>query len=117
MPTLKRYDLESRAANFAKTTRSFVKNIRLTPLSTNDIQQLIRSSGSIAANYIEANNSLGKADLAMRIRICKKEAKESQLWLQLLDVPPELDSERTLLAEEARQLVCIFGAILAKVKH
>ena len=116
MTSAKRYDLEDRTAAFARAVRDFTKKITLTPLNTDDLQQVVRSSGSVAANYVEANDCLGKGDLAMRIRICRKESKESRLWLQLLDVAPSLEKERTDLAEEARQLMCIFGAILTKVR-
>ncbi|HLX13466.1 MAG TPA: four helix bundle protein [Bacteroidota bacterium] len=47
-------------------------------------KQVLRSSGSVGANYIEANESLSKKDFLLRIRICRKEVKESRYWLQLL---------------------------------
>ncbi len=116
MTSPKRYDLEERTAAFAKAVRDFVKAIRLTSLNTDDVRQLIRSSGSVAANYVEANDCLGKGDLAMRIRICRKESKESRLWLQLIEVPEQLEHQKQILTEEARQLMCIFGSILVKVQ-
>jgi four helix bundle protein len=77
----KKYDLEDRTLEFAKRVRAFVKNLRKTIGNIEDGKQLIRSSGSVGANYIEANESLSKKDFILRIKICRKEAKESRYWL------------------------------------
>ena len=74
----KQYDLEDRTLAFAKNVRSFVKKLKKTLSNIEDCKQLIRSSGSVGANYIEANEALGKKDFIMHIKICRKEAKESQ---------------------------------------
>ena len=80
-----------------------------------DGKQLIRSSGSVGANYIEANEALNKKDFIMRIKICRKEAKESRYWLSLLDIQnPVHEDQRKSLAKEATELTNIFGAILRK---
>ena len=77
---------------------------------------MIRSSGSVGANYIEANESLSKKDFFMRIKICRKEAKESKYWLNLLDMQfnPDLDESRLRLRDEAIELTNIFGSIIRK---
>jgi four helix bundle protein len=112
----KRYDLEDRTLLFALTVRTFVKKLRKTIGNLEDSRQLIRASGSVGANYIEANESLGKKDFAMRIRICRKEAKESAYWLKVVDIAEqtELNTERLALIQEATELTSIFGAILKK---
>jgi four helix bundle protein len=111
--TDKKYDLEERTAFFAKNIRRFVKNLPRTFGNIEDIPQLIRSSGSIAANYIEANESLGRKDFLMRIRISLKESKESSLWLELCEVGKiEVEQERLILLSESRQFVRIFSSIL-----
>ena len=79
-----KYDLEERTMKFARRVRQFVKSLPRTISNREDIAQLIRSSGSIGANYIEANESLSKKDFLMRIKICRKEAKESKYWLLLI---------------------------------
>lgn len=80
----KLYDLEERTYNFAKNVRKFVKILPKTVATIEDSKQLIRSSGSIAANYIEANEALSKKDFLMRVKICRKEAKETRLWINLI---------------------------------
>ena len=82
-----------------------------------DEKQLLRSSGSVGANYIEANESLSKKDFLMRIMICRKEAKESCYWLELIDVDgKDLEHERVRLFNEATELRKIFGAIVEKAR-
>ena len=112
----KRYDLEERSLIFAKLVRELIKKLQRTTANIQDSMQLARSSGSIGANYLEANNSLGKKDFIMRIRICLKETKETKYWLELLDIPDNsiLDAERKTLIGETLELMNIFGAILRK---
>jgi four helix bundle protein len=80
----KRFDLEDRTYAFAKRCRGFVKILTKTIGNMEDARQLVRSSGSVGANYIEANESLSKKDFICRIKICRKEAKEGRYWLRLL---------------------------------
>ena len=112
----KQYDLEKRTFEFAKTTRIFVKKIAKTIANIEDAKQLTRSSGSVGANYIEANESLSKKDFVMRIMISRKEAKESRYWLQLIDIQENdiLEKERQNLVKEATELMMIFSAIMRK---
>ena len=117
-PPSKHYDLEERTLAFSKSVRSFVKKLPNTKSNWEDISQLVRSSGSIGANYIEANESLSKKDFAMRVKISRKEAKETGYWLQLLDLGEdrELNKEKDSLVGEVGELMKIFGAIIEKVK-
>src|SRR5574341_1727458 len=112
----KRYDLEERTFKFAKNVRAFVKKLRKTLANVEDIKQLLKASGSVGANYIEANESLGDKDSIFRIKICRKESKESRYWLLLLDTDEkeELEKERQELAQEALELTKIFGSMVYK---
>jgi len=67
-------------------------------------------------NFIEANESFSRNDFSHRIKICRKEAKESRLWLKLMDVNDEMEGKRHRLIQEATELMRIFGAILEKTK-
>jgi len=113
----KPYDLEDRTFNFAKASRAFVKKLPRAVSNVEDAKQFIRASGSIGANYIEANESIGKKDFVMKIKTCRREAKESGYWLRLLDCNGELDSARAKLVTEARELTNIFGAIVRKTER
>ena len=110
----KPYDLEERTFQFAKAAREFVKRLPRTILNVEDVKQLIRASGSIGANYIEANECIGKKDFVMKAKTCRREAKESGYWLRLLSVSNELQTERDRLLAEALELMNIFGAIVRK---
>jgi len=112
----KQFDLEERTFLFAKSVRLFVKKIPRTIANIEDGKQVIRSSGSIGANYIEANEALSKKDFVMRIKISRKESKETRYWLMLIDVKNDmgLDKERQALAKEATELMMIFSSIMRK---
>ena len=99
MENPKQYDLEDRIFEFAKRIRTLVKKLTKTIGNIEDGKQVIRSSGSVGVNYIEANESLSKKDFVMRIKICRKEAKERQS-----------------LTQEAYELMNIFGSILRNTK-
>jgi four helix bundle protein len=113
----KQYDLEERTLKFSKEVIKLVKNLPKTIPNVEIIKQLVRASGSVGANYIEANEALSKKDFIMRVKICRKEAKESRYWLRLTEVNGEdAEKQRQLLIQEATELMKIFGAILEKTK-
>jgi len=112
----KKYDLEGRTFEFAKRCRDYVKKLPKTLSNIEYGKQLIRSSGSQASNYIEANESLSKKDFIMRAKICRKEAKESRLWLSLSE-PEETNLKgKEKLIQEALELTKIFGSIVENSK-
>ncbi|MBN3039682.1 MAG: four helix bundle protein [Candidatus Omnitrophica bacterium] len=111
----KQYDLEERTEKFAKDAIRLCKKISKNTINIELIKQLVRASGSVGANYIEANEALSKKDFSHRIKICRKEAKESRYWLNLLTSANSDDQEQTkILVKEATELMNIFGAILRK---
>ncbi len=101
---------------FAQRVRNFVKKLLKTVANIEDGKQLVRASGSVGANYIEANEALSKKDFLFRIKICRKEAKEAQYWLRLVDMNDreEMEKEGKYLINEATELMKIFGSILQK---
>ena len=109
-----KYDLEERTFELASKVRVFVKAILKNSINQEDIKQLLRSSGSVGANYIEANEALSEKDFIHRIKICRKEAKESRFWLRLLYVGDDSNviKERDKLIQEALELTKIFGKII-----
>lgn len=116
MTNPKQYDLEERTLNFAKEIRLFFKLLPRTVANLEDGKQIIRSSGSIGANYIEANESLGKKDFILRVRIARKEAKETRFWLNLIDTnsKTDLENRRKELTNEVTELLKILSSILNK---
>ena len=112
----KRRGLEDRTFRFAESVRAFVKQLPRTISNTEDVRQLIRASGSVAANWIEADEALSKKDFLMRVKICRKEAKESRLFLRLVEagLTKTTLAARDELAAEARELTLIFSSIISK---
>ena len=110
------FDLEERTYKFALGVRRLLKNVPRTITVEIDGKQLVRSSGSVGANYLEANECISTRDFVYRIKICRKEARESRYWLNLLFIEQDspFNSERLALADEADQLARIFGAIVRK---
>jgi four helix bundle protein len=115
----RKFDLEERTFRFALDVRHCISAHRWTRAQWSDLKQLLRSSGSVAANYVEANNAASRPDFIYRIGVSKKEAVESRLWLRLLGATtsagPQLDSLRPLY-KESDELARIFAAILRSSK-
>ena len=113
---LKPFDLENRTYKFAQRCKNLTLSIPKTTANHEYTIQLIRSSGSTAANYIEANEALSKKDFVHRIKICRKEVKESRLWLNLIDTGDNenLKNEKDSLIQESTELIKIFTSIIVK---
>ena len=108
----KEYDLENRTYLFARECRQLVNKLPKSVSNIEDSKQLVRSSGSVGANYIEANESFSKKDFLYRIKVCRKEAKESVLWLNLLSDLNSDEYEFQSLIDEAVELKKIFSTII-----
>jgi four helix bundle protein len=112
------YDLEERTLKLAVEIRDYVQLLPKTIPNLEDAKQVVRSSGSIGANYIEANEALSHKDFILRLRISRKEAKETMYWLNIIqktnNLDDELDSKVTLLLKETGEIRNILSAILKK---
>ena len=112
---MSKYDLEQRTEQFATDVRRFVRLIDLDIPNREDAKQVVRSSGSIAANYIEANEALSQKDFIHRMKVSRKETKETRLWLNLIRVDDEiLKVEKDRLTIESTELLKILSAIISK---
>lgn len=114
----KPYDLEERTYEFALQIRLFLKRRSWHRVNWTDVDQLLRSSGSVAANYIESQEAVSSDDFVYRVRLCRKEARESSLWLRLLQDTNDLHPAETQILEsllaETVELSRIFTSIVRK---
>jgi len=112
----KPYNLEERTEEFASEVRSFIRELVLDLANKEDAKQVVKSSGSIGANYIEANEKLGDKDFLFRLKISRKEAKETVYWLKLINTLDDrlLEKKKLNLIQEAQELRKILSAIIKK---
>lgn len=107
------YDLELRTNEFSKSLLRFVRKIKISVTNENIVKQVLRSATSVGANYCEANGAVSKTDFRAKIFICKKEAKETLYWVELLKELIDSDNinELVRIESEAKQLMLIFSKI------
>jgi len=109
----KKYDLEERTARFGEAAIVFAKKIPVSPVNHSLIDQLVRASTSVGANYCEADDAQSKKDFRHKISLCRKEARESKHWLRMMAAAePGLKDEAQKLWQEAKELHLIFVAII-----
>ena len=112
---VKTFDLEERTAKFTADVIAFINVCPKTIVNLELTKQLIRSAGSVGANYIEANESLSRKDFGMRVKIYRKEAKESRYWLRLVEGNgEEFEKQKLILINESTELLKIFSSIVEK---
>lgn len=110
-------ELEDRFLRFAEGTRDFCRKVKWDIINNEYIKQLIRASSSVGANYTEASDSLGLADEKMKLKIVRREAKESIYWLKLILLyeAQNLENHRTNLIDEAVQIRKILSTIIKRL--
>ena len=109
-----KYALEERTLKFTQDVIQFCKQLPRNTINLELTSQLVRAAGSIGANYIEANESLSKKDFVHRIKICRKEARESSYWLKVIANANSESRDPGSLVNETVELVKIFASILKK---
>lgn len=111
-----KFDLEERTLNFAKKVIHLCQSLPNNTVNSKLVDQIIRSAGSVGANYREANDALGRKDFLLRLRISRKESKETLFWLDLIgEANPKIKKDITILMEECAQICNILSAIINKV--
>ena len=109
------FDLEEGTAAFGESVIGFAKTIPKNPITFPLIDQVVRSGTSVAANYCEADDAVSKKDFRNKIGTCRKEARETKLWLRMIAAAePELKVDARKLWQEAKELHLIFAAIWRK---
>ncbi len=114
------YNLETRTGKFSGELIDFCKLCQKDAITLPLINQLIRAGTSIGANYREANGASSKKDFQNKIFICKKEAKETLYWLELIgkSIDNEKQKEKAReLWQEAKEFILIFGKIACSTKN
>ena len=109
------FDLEERTTKFAKAVIRLCENLSRDSMNNRLIGQVVGAAGSVGANYREANDALGKKDFVQRLKIARREAKESHHWLDLiLEANCNTESEIKPLLKEAEELRNILSSIINK---
>ena len=112
------YNLEERTAKFGESIIKFCKSLELDTISRPIVSQIIRSSTSIGANYMEANNASSRKDFQNKIFTCKKEAQETTHWLRMLATCfPQRKEELKAYWQEAHELTMIFQKITNSLRN
>jgi len=112
-----KYNLEDRTVKFSEDIIIFLKKLKKDVLIMPLANQLIRSATSIGANYCEANGASSKKDFKNKIYICKKEAKETKYWLQLIGKADLSNTEECRkLWKETQELTMIFSKIVITIE-
>ena len=113
----KRYDLEERTLAFSKKLITFLNKLPKSTINRRLVDQCVRSGTSVGANYREANETQTKNDFAYRVRICRKESKETSYWLELIAHNNlSLETETSVFAGECLEFIKIFTTILINSK-
>lgn len=100
---------EQRLRDFALWCAKLTRMLPQTEQNKEYGKQLIRSSASVGANYAEAICAFTRKDFAYDINMCRKEAKESHYWLELLSEANSMLTKHTSpILNEAHELVKIF---------
>ena len=111
--TEKSFDLEERTAQFGEAVVEFSKTVPVNEITKSLIDQIVRSSTSIGANYCEADDASSKREFRQKIGYCRKEARETKHWLRMIaKAPPQLRENTVPLWQEAKELHLIFAAII-----
>ena len=110
-------ELEDRFHNYAKSVRDYCTKLKWDVINLEYIRQVIRSSGSVSANYTEASDDLGKSDEKMKLKISRREAKETIKWLDLTLTYGDklLEGTKIQLIDEGEQIRKILSAIVIKL--
>lgn len=104
-------ELENRCLEFSLNVKSFCSDVKQDLIHQDYILQVIRSSAAIGSNIIEANEKLGEDNLIHKMKIARKESKETIYWLHHFDE----SEERDFLLDEVDQLRKILSSIISKL--
>jgi four helix bundle protein len=110
--------LRERTMKMAVEVRNLLKSTEINSIDKPIVNQLIRSSSSVAANYRSATRGRSDAEFYSKICIVVEESDETKFWLDYLIRIKVLHEEGTKpLQNELEQLVRLFSSIKRKMKE
>ena len=114
--TINKFYLEERTAKFGENIIILCHKIPKNEITKPLVNQLIKASTSVGANYCEADDAESKKDFKHKVGICKKESRESKHFLRMMAyAAPNFKEELRKHWQEAKELNLIFNAIFRKV--
>lgn len=103
--------LQKRTKNFHLLVIELCKYLPYNTVGFEVGKQLIRSAGSVGANYRATVRAKSQADFIYKIEVVLEEADESLYWLEIIQESNLLDFPKiNNLIQEARELTAIFAA-------
>src|SRR5688500_4536182 len=103
-PEGRRFDLAERTAAFAEKIVAFARKLPEDSVTRPLISQVVRSGGSVGANYCEADDAVSKKEFRQKIGTCRKEAKETKYWIRIIVAAvPGVRNEARILWQEAKR--------------
>lgn len=113
----KKFDLEDRLVKFAVETSLFIENLPRNFTGNYYGNQLLRSSGSSALNFGEAQGTNTERDYINKASICLKELKETRVNLKILkEIDYSNEKKGEMLLGEVEQLIRIIATIIKNKK-
>lgn len=103
-------DLKVRTKQFAIDVWNLCSKLPQSREYNNYVNQLLRCSSSVAANYRAVSRAKSTADFINKLKIVEEEADESQFFLELIEqinVKDELNLELKRLIKESNEFVAI----------
>lgn len=96
------------------TTLAVIKLVDDSRVPKSIADQVIRSTGSIGANFSEAQEASSKRDFVNKIFIAKKEAQETKYWLRIVK---ELLPVNEIIEQEVQRYLMTLQKIITSTKE
>lgn len=110
--------LRERTMKMAVNVRNLLLTLNTSAIDKPIVNQLIRSSSSVASNYRASTCARSDAEFLSKISIVLEEADESKFWMEYLQrIGIFKDYDIASLQKEIDELVRIFSAIRKKMKE
>jgi four helix bundle protein len=110
--------IRERTMKLAVAIHELLVKTTVSPVTRHIVNQLIRSSSSVAANYRAATRSRSDAEFYSKICIVVEEMDETQFWLDYLQRINVLERNESLkVCNEVEELVRLFTSIKSKMKE